>query len=87
MSEAARSPRHIEAEIEATRDRLAATIDELAYRAQPKVIAERQKEAAQVKLRETFYTADGDLRIDRVAIIAGVVGLLVAISVARRVRR
>jgi hypothetical protein len=50
MSDDTRSADAIEAEIEATRVRLASTVDELATRAQPKEIARRQAEAAKVTL-------------------------------------
>lgn len=86
MSQHARSPRQIEADIEATRTRLANTIDELAYRAKPGVIAERQKDAAAAKLQETFMTPNGDIRIDRVAAVVVVVAALVGLGIYRRVR-
>lgn len=86
MSQDARSPRQIEADIEATRTRLANTIDELAYRSKPGVIANRQKDAAVVKLQDTFMTPNGDVRIDRVAAVVAVVAVLVGIGVYRRVR-
>lgn len=86
MSQDARSPRQIEADIEATRTRLANTIDELAYRAKPGVITNRQKDAAVVKLQETFTTPNGDLRIERVATVIVVVAAIVGLAVYRRVR-
>ena len=45
MSEQGQSIDEIEAEIKAARARLAGTIDELAYRAQPQQIVARQKES------------------------------------------
>lgn len=86
MSDEGRSPRQIETEIEATRERLAGTIDELTYRTQPAVIARRQKDQAQLKLQETFTTPQGDLRVERVAAVAVVVVAVVALAVFRRVR-
>ncbi|QQS00187.1 MAG: DUF3618 domain-containing protein [Austwickia sp.] len=86
MSQDARSPRQIEADIEATRTRLANTIDELAYRSKPAVIANRQKDAAVVKLQDTFMTPNGDVRIDRVAAVVVVVAALVGLGIYRRVR-
>ena len=81
-----RDRRHIEADIEATRTRLANTIDELAYRAKPGVIAERQKDAAVAKLQDTFMTPNGDVRLDRVAAVVVVVAAIVGLSIYRRVR-
>lgn len=86
MSQDARSPRQIEADIETTRTRLANTIDELAYRTKPGVIVERQKDAALVKLHDTFMTPNGDIRLDRVAVVVVVVATLVGIGIYRRVR-
>ncbi len=86
MSQDARSPRQIEADIEATRTRLASTIDELAYRAKPNVVAQRQKDAAVVKLQDTFMTPNGDLRMERVAAVAVAVAVLVGIGIFRRTR-
>lgn len=86
MSDDGRSPRQIEAEIEATRERLAGTIDQLTYRTQPGVIVQRQKAQAQRALQETFTTPEGDLRIERVAAVAAVVVAVVALAVYRRVR-
>lgn len=86
MSQDARTPRQIEADIETTRTRLANTIDELAYRAKPGVIANRQKDAAVVKLQDTFMTPNGDVRIDRVAAMVVVVAALVGLGIYRRVR-
>ncbi|GAB77119.1 Protein of unknown function [Austwickia chelonae] len=86
MSQEARNPHQIEADIEATRTRLATTIDELAYRAKPGVIAQRQKDATVAKLQETFMTPKGDFRMERVAIVAAAVILLVGIGIMRRSR-
>ena len=60
----------IEAEIVATRDHLASTIDELSVRAQPKEIARRQAASAKAKLVEATHTPEGDLRVERVGAVA-----------------
>ena len=60
----------IEAEILETRARLAGTIDELAFRAQPKEIARRQAQSAKAKLIEATHTPEGDLRVERVGAVA-----------------
>ena len=79
-----RAPDSIEDEIEATRERLAATIDQLAYRASPKTIAKR--EVATFKAH--FVDAAGDPRTDNILKVAGgLVGFVVFVVVIRRVTR
>ncbi len=81
------SPAQIEAEIEATRVRLAGTVDELATRVQPKEIARRSAQDAKDKLRAATHTEDGSLRTERVAAVGGAVAAVAAALVALRVRR
>jgi len=79
-------PAAIEAEIEARRAHLAATVDELVVRAHPKVIARRGAEAAKRHLRAATTTPDGQLRVERIAALAGVALLLVVLAVRNRRR-
>jgi hypothetical protein len=76
--------RPLEREMEETRDRLAATIDELVTRTNPKNVLQRQVAA----VKAVFVDADGDPRTDNILKaaggVAGFVGLLVLI---RRVTR
>ena len=78
------APATLEDEIEATRQRLAGTIDQLAYRASPKTIARR--EIATIK---AFYVdAQGQPRTDNILKTAGaVVGFVAFVVVMRRVTR
>lgn len=72
----------LEQQIEATRERLAATIDQLVYRTSPKTIANRQ--VAQVK---AFFVDDttGEPRTDNIVkVVGGVVGALVLIKLVRK---
>ena len=73
----------LEAEMEATRDRLADTIDQLVHRASPKTIARR--EITSVK----GYFVDlrtGQPRTTNILKVAGgVVGVVVLVGVLRRV--
>jgi predicted transcriptional regulator len=79
-----RAPDSIEDDIEATRERLAATIDQLAHRASPKTIARR--EIASVKA--FFVDAAGNPRTDNILKVAGgVVGFVVFVVVIRRVTK
>lgn len=75
----------IEREIEETRERLAATIDELAYRAHPKTIVGR--EVTTVKAH--FVDPDsGAPRTDNLLKVAGaVVGVVILFVVVRKVAR
>lgn len=81
-----RSISQIENEIEASRDQLATTIDELVYRVKPKTILQRQASAANSALKSATCYPDGSVRIDRIAIASAVVLALVALGVYRRTR-
>ena len=74
----------LEQDIEATRVRLAATIDELVHRSSPKTIARR--EITTVKAH--FVDADGAPRTDNILkAVGGVVGFLAVIVVIRKIAR
>ena len=78
-------PSALESEIEETRERLAGTIDELLYRANPKTIVGR--EVAQVK---AFFVdpATGEPRTENILkVAAGVVGTIVVFALIRKVSR
>lgn len=75
------SPAEIEAEIEATRARLASTVDELVDKAHPRNVAKRQVEHA----KSQVYDTQGNLRTERIATVAGAVaGVVVLLLVVRR---
>lgn len=73
----------LESEIEATRERLATTIDQLVYRAHPKTIANRQ--VASVKAH--FVDVEtGAPRTDNILKVAGgVVGVVVVFALIRKI--
>ena len=73
----------LEREIEQTRQRLASTIDQLAHRAHPKTIVNRQV----TTVRSTFVDLDtGAPRTDNILKAAGaVVGTIVLLVVVRKV--
>ena len=75
----------LEREIEETRERLASTIDQLAYRAHPKTIVGRQVAA----VKSHFVEPDtGAPRTDNILKVAGaVVGVIVLLAVVRKVAR
>lgn len=74
----------LESEIEATRERLAQTIDQLAYRASPKTIVRR--EVASVKAH--YVDVNGNPRTDNILKTAGAVaGFIAVIVVIRKLTR
>ncbi|MFC5727846.1 MULTISPECIES: DUF3618 domain-containing protein [Nocardioides] len=78
-------PTDIEREIEEARERLAGTIDQLLYRSHPKTIVSR--EVAQVK---AYYIdpETGEPRTDNILkTVGGVVGVIVAIVVLRKITK
>ena len=93
-----RSPSQIEADLGATRDRLAASVEALIDQVHPNRIKQRQianvKRFANAELenaKSKVFNARGDLRTDRVALlaaaVAGVVGfLLILRAIVRRGR-
>jgi hypothetical protein len=82
VSAATRTPDQITAEIAETRDRLAATIDQLVYRVQPKTILSRQL----ASLKAKFVKDDGSLDVATVGKVAGgVVGFVAMVVVVRKV--
>jgi hypothetical protein len=75
------TPEEIEAEIAATRARLASTVDELVDRAHPRNVAKRQVEQA----RSQVFDAEGNLRSEKIATVAGAIaGVVVLLLIIRR---
>lgn len=84
---APKTAKQIEAELAASRTRLASTIDELTFRTQPKEIAKRQSESARLAFNDAVRTPNGELRQDRLAMaLAGVGGVLLLAGLIKRVR-
>jgi hypothetical protein len=81
----ARSTKEIEADLAATRERLARTVDELAFRASPDEIKRRQVELLKEKARLLLVNEHGRFRMDRLAATLGVVaGVAVLFGLGRR---
>lgn len=79
-----RTPEQIEADITATRARLAATVDELVDRTHPRNVARRQVEHA----RSQVFDERGQLRTQKLAAVGGaVVALLGVLLTIRRLAR
>ena len=76
-------PSALAREIEETRERLATTIDELLYRANPKTIAKREVSA----VKGFFVDAGtGEPRTDNILkVVGGVVGAIALVVVVRKV--
>ena len=79
--------RELEADIAARRDRLARTVDELAHKATPRAILQRQAEAAKARFADATMTPEGDLRVERIAAVVAVVVLVVGLKVLLGRRR
>jgi hypothetical protein len=78
----ARTPAEIEAEIERTRARLAGTVDAIAQRVKPANVARRGIDSAKAQVVD----ADGNLRAQRVAVLAVVVAGAAGLLLWRRSR-
>lgn len=74
------SPVELEQQIEATRERLAGTLDQLIYRAKPATIASRTVQ----DIKAHFVDARGEVRKDKVAAVAGAAVAVVAFFVTVR---
>ena len=81
------SPAALEQAIQDRRDHLAATIDELTTRAQPKEIARRGAAEAQRRFRTITHGPDGQLRTERLAAVAGAIAIVGGALVLLRRRR
>ncbi|MGY4773031.1 DUF3618 domain-containing protein [Kribbella sp. CWNU-51] len=77
----ARTAEQIEADIAATRARLASTVDELVDRANPKNVALRQVEQAKAQV----FDESGRLRTQKIVAVGGAaVGVLAVLLLIRR---
>ncbi|MGB3830170.1 MAG: DUF3618 domain-containing protein [Ornithinimicrobium sp.] len=81
-----RSEKEIVADLAATRDRLARTVDQLTFRASPAELKRRQVEKLKAKGNEIAFDADGEPRLDRLAsALGGVSGVALVLGTARRI--
>ena len=83
MATTAGSPESLESQIESTRERLAATIDQLAYRASPKTIVRR--EVTSIKGYFVDLQTGQPRTTNILKVIGGVVGVVVLFGVVRAV--
>lgn len=81
-----RSQKEIEAEIAATRERLARTVDELTFRVSPAEIKRRQIASLKASANRAAFTATGEPRYDRLATtLVTLAGVAIVLGLARRV--
>ena len=75
--------RSLEHEIEATRERLAGTIDQLVHRAHPKTVVNRQV----TSVKSHFVDLEtGQPRTDNILkVVGGVVGVIVVFGIIRKI--
>ena len=77
----------LEADIAARRARLADTLGELSYRAQPKVIVERRKQALHARFSAATQNESGDVKVEVVGPLVLAAVVLIAWGVRRHGRR
>ncbi len=78
-------PTTLESDVEATRERLASTIDELVYRVSPKTVVGRQVATTKAHFVDV---ESGAPRTDNILkVVGGVVGVVVAFAVIRKLVR
>jgi Protein of unknown function (DUF3618) len=81
------SPAALERAIDERRQHLAATIDELTFRAKPKEIARRGVAGLRARVQRVTHTPEGELRTERLAAAGGAVAVLAGLLVYLRRRR
>lgn len=79
-------PATIEAEIVRRREHLAATVDELLVRVQPRNLARQGVDDAKGRLRAATLTDQGELRAERVGAVAAALAVFVVLSLLLRRR-
>ena len=82
----ARSVKEIEADLAATRSRLARSVDELTYRVSPDTLKAKALASLKGKVDEVATDADGNPRYDLLAMtLGGVAAAAIALGGARRI--
>lgn len=74
------SPDEIRAEIAERQQQLARTVDQLTAKANPKALMDQGKSQATSAVKGAVFTERGELRIERIAVVAGAVVVLVGLS-------
>ena len=81
------TPDEIRAEIAERQRTLAHKVDQLTAKASPKALVDQGRSQATLAARGAVYTEQGDLRVERVAVFAGALVVLVGLSLWIRSRR
>lgn len=81
-----RDPRQIQLEIDAARENLAATLDQLVYRGNPKRLADQGRTTALQYLDQGRTAALQFLQTPAGKAALGAVGLLLSVRVVRKIR-
>ena len=80
-----RSQKEIQAELDATRTRLARTVDEITFRVSPAEIKRRQIASLKASANHAAFNEAGEPRLDRLAMaLAGLAGTAIVLGLARR---
>ncbi|WP_162802905.1 DUF3618 domain-containing protein [Ornithinimicrobium avium] len=75
----------IEADLTATRNRMSRTVDELAYRVSPDTLKANAIASLKGKANDAAFDADGNPRLDRLAVVlGGVAGTAILLGLLRR---
>ncbi|GAA1178135.1 hypothetical protein GCM10009584_19620 [Ornithinimicrobium humiphilum] len=84
-TQSARSVREIEADLAATRTRMARTVDELAYRVSPQTLKANAIASLKTKANDAAFDEQGNVRLDRVAtVLGGVAATAIVLGLLRR---
>lgn len=82
----ARSVTELEADLAATRDRLARTVDELAYRVSPQTLKTNAIASLKTKANDAAFNEQGEIRFDRLAtVLGGIAAVAITFGLLRRV--
>lgn len=85
MANQTRSVAELEAELAATRNRLARTVDELAYRVSPETLKANAIASLKGKANDAAFNEDGEIRFDRLAtVLGGVAATALVLGLLRR---
>lgn len=81
------SPEELREEIAQRQTNLASTVDALAAKASPRSLMDQGKTQASDAARGAVFTDEGDLRVERIAVVAGALVVLIGLSVWLRNRK
>ena len=80
------TPEQLRAEIAQRQRHLAQTVDQLTAKASPKALMEQGRSQATTAARGAVFTEEGELRVERIAVVTGAFVVLVGLSLWIRSR-